>query len=339
MAHMIDNSRGKDAFAYFGLPGWHSLGEALKGNETATEAAVIASMDFEILKAPCLYERSVVGLDGVQNKNVVPAGDNFVLYRSDTGAHLNIVTGRYKIVQPMQIIDWIFRLCKENGYTLETLGVLSGGGRYWALCSTKNGIVLPGQDKVMEYIVLSTSADGSQPTEGRQTSIRVVCHNTLTLSQMGNVLCHRTRHSTEWDGDQTQIALGVGKSWEKFADDAKRLAKQKVSNEQTVKLFLNAYYGLDTDEKIKEFVAKDAERGDQKMQKFMQRMVMCLQSSPGADLLSARGTLWGAVNAVTFDMDHNGVGRTQEARFINSQWGKGNDIKQKMLDAALALAQ
>lgn len=338
MSHNLDMSKGFAAFAHMNEPGWHKLGQQLTGKETREERRALAGMDFSILKSPVTFAREKVGLDGKPDVSFDVFDNQYVLYRSDTGAPMNVVTGRYNIVQPLQIEDWIERLCKENGFTLDTLGVICGGARYWALCKTENGIVLPGQDKVAEYICATTSCDGSTSTEAIQTAIRVVCNNTLDLSLHDNVLSVKTRHSTEWNADAVQIKLGVGKAWADWAANATRLAKAKVKNEETIKLFFNAYYGLDTDEKIKEKINKDTEKGEgTKLQTWMQKMLMCLQSSPGADLASARGTLWGAINAVTYDIDHNGIGRTDEARFINSRWGKGADVKQRMWDAAVAL--
>jgi phage/plasmid-like protein (TIGR03299 family) len=250
---------------------------------------------------------------------------------------MNNVTKRYKIVQPKTIIQWVFRLCKENGYTLETIGVICEGARYFAVCKTENGLVLPGQDKVAEYIFVTTSCDGSTVTTAAQTSIRPVCKNTIDLALGHNVLASKTRHSKEFDPDAVQIELGVGQAWADWAANAKRLAAAKIKNEEVMKLFFNAYFDLATDDEIREKIAKDQEaKSGGKLQAWMQRMLMCLQSSPGADLASARGTLWGALNAVTFDIDHNGIGRTDEARFIASQFGKGAEIKQRMWNAAVA---
>jgi hypothetical protein len=180
-------------------------------------------------------------------------------------------------------------------------------------------------------------------TEGFTGEMRPVCNNTLQSARHSNVLSVKNRHSTVVDWDKICIKLElVSDAWNQFSDNAKRLAKAKASEEQVIKLLLNAYYGLDTDEKISEHFAKEKEAAakgkETRTIQVIQRLGAALKNAPGSDLASARGTLWGAVNAVTYDIDHNGVGRTDESKFIASQWGKGSEIKQRMWDAACKLA-
>ncbi|BBI60528.1 hypothetical protein HSBAA_18340 [Vreelandella sulfidaeris] len=56
-----------------------------------------------------------------------------VLYRSDTKAPLSVVSQRYKVVQPEEILEFYRDLTEYAGYELETAGVLKGGRKFWAL--------------------------------------------------------------------------------------------------------------------------------------------------------------------------------------------------------------
>lgn len=68
-------------------------------------------------------------------------------------------------------------------------------------------------------------------------------------------------------------------------------------------------------------------------------------SSPGAKMASANGTLWGAVNAVTYYVDHLGNFRATKNITANDNklqtiwWGRGNQLKTKALQTALAMAK
>ena len=70
-----------------------------------------------------------------------------------------------------------------------------------------------------------------------------------------------------------------------------------------------------------------------------ERVISAAELAPGASLPSAHGTWWGALNAVTYHVDHqanqaNPAGRTRSA------WlGGGATSKQQALSLALAVAQ
>ena len=57
----------------------------------------------------------------------------------------------------------------------------------------------------------------------------------------------------------------------------------------------------------------------------------------GSDLESAKGTAWGALNAVTQLMDWE-TARTDDARLANAWFGGGVNVKAKTAEALLALA-
>lgn len=66
------------------------------------------------------------------------------------------------------------------------------------------------------------------------------------------------------------------------------------------------------------------------------RLMRQREESPGADLASARGTWWGAVQAVTFDVDHYGSNRDTRT---NSAWfGGGAARKNEAFALALELS-
>lgn len=58
----------------------------------------------------------------------------------------------------------------------------------------------------------------------------------------------------------------------------------------------------------------------------------------GSQLEAANGTAWGLLNAVTEYVDHERRARSNEYRMDSAWFGQGAVIKQKALDAALALA-
>ena len=186
MSHLIER------MAYVGETPWHSLGTQLPARQPIDVWAENAGMNWLILEAPVQY-RPFAGQGEAPLQTV---DEQKVLYRSDTQAALSVVGGRYKIVQPREVLEFYRDLADAGGYELETAGVLKGGRKLWALARTGHSAQLVGRDTVDGYLLLATSCDGTLATVAMPTSVRVVCNNTLSVALKGAVQCVRVPHST-----------------------------------------------------------------------------------------------------------------------------------------------
>ena len=61
-------------------------------------------------------------------------------------------------------------------------------------------------------------------------------------------------------------------------------------------------------------------------------------ASPGSELESARGTLWGAVNGVTHYVDHVARARTDSNRLFSGGFGDGERMKNSAVRVAAEMA-
>lgn len=334
MAHALDFTAGKAGIAYIGETPWHGLGQALQPGADLLTWQQQAGLDWEARRIPVQYHREYHDTSGCTTSELQTAKEYIVLYRSDTGNVLSIVSDRYKPVQPKQIIEFYRDLTEKYGFELETAGSLKDGKKIWALANTKNAVTLRGDDTVKGYLLLATSFDGSMATQARFTSVRVVCNNTISIATQGRADI-TVPHSTSFNADQVKIDLKLGDAWATFSEKAQAMTQRLVSKEETTRFLLDVYYGLANDDDIREFKQKDD--AEKTMEKFSARMSKALFEAPGAHLASARGTLWGILNAVTRDVDFNAPARSQENR-LNSAWfGKGNGIKDKAWAKALAM--
>ena len=257
-----------------------------------------------------------------------------VLYRSDTGDALSVVSPKYQIVQPSDIINFYRDLTERHGFQIEVVGGLKGGRKVWALANTHQVLNLRDKDGVKGYLLLATSYDGSMSTQARFTSVRVVCNNTLSIAVAGKPEV-AIPHSAKFDADKVKLELGIGDAWMAFDTQARAMERRPVNATDVTRFLLDVYYGLDSDEKINEVKADKAK--EVPMERFLTRMQDALFASPGAQLASARGTLWGALQAVTFDVDHKAPSRSADGRLDKAWFGTGNAIKQRALQRALAL--
>ena len=175
MAHLIET------MAYAGATPWHGLGNQLTQKQPIEIWQREAGMDWQIQDSPVHFKADSIGPLGT----IHSFPEQKVLFRSDTKAPLSVVSSRYQIVQPREVLEFYRDLSEVSGYELETAGVLKGGRKFWALARTGQGAAIKGNDQVNGYLLLATSCDGTLATTATPTTVRVVCNNTLTIAING----------------------------------------------------------------------------------------------------------------------------------------------------------
>ena len=225
MAHLINQ------MAYVGDTPWHSLGHRLQAKQPLEVWAQQAGMDWAIQQTPvrCMASDSAEVRDELQILESFP--EQKVLYRSDTGAALSVVSSRYQVVQPRAVLEFYRDLTEIGGYEMETAGVLKGGRKVWALARTGKQAVIKGSDIVDGHLLFATSCDGTLATSVTPTTVRVVCNNTLTVALDGASQVIRVPHNTSFDADAVKCQLGIAiGQWDDFMYQMKALADRKVKN-------------------------------------------------------------------------------------------------------------
>ena len=313
MAHLVEN------MAYVNATPWHGLGNQLTENQPLEVWLHEAGMAWDIRDSPVLY-RSCEGLQSF--------ADNKVLYRSDTLAPLSVVSQRYQVVQPREVLEFYRDLVELGGFQLETAGVLKGGKKLWALARTGQEALLKGNDQVKAYLLLATACDGTLATTAQFTSVRVVCNNTLQMATENSSGAIKVPHSTRFDPDKVKQQLGLGVStWQHFIADMRRLSERPVNPFEARRYLV-------------EVLGDPALHFHQQPNTKVLNHVFELYAGlgMGSNLASANDTAWGLVNAVTQFIDHERRARSPDNRLDSAWFGIGALIKQKALDEALKLA-
>lgn len=333
--HELDFSTGRAAIAFRGAVPWHGLGESIQPGDSLETIRFKGGLEYDVLKTPVRYDRAVVDYDGSTKSLLCTAESSCVLYRSDTGTDLSVVSDRYQVVQPREVIEFYRDLTERHGFELEVVGALKGGRKVWALANTHHAVNLRDSDTVKGYLLLATSYDGTMATNARFTSVRVVCNNTLSVAVNGSRADVTVPHSTAFNADKVKLELGIGDAWVEFSERSRDMTQRIVTRDETVRFLLDAYLGLADDEKIKEY--QSDEKNKKSGEKLMERLTNALFNSPGATMASARGTLWGALNAVTYDVDHALPSRSVDNRLNKAWFGQGEAIKRRAWDRALKM--
>jgi phage/plasmid-like protein (TIGR03299 family) len=330
MAHQIDTTSLNRASYASTQREWHGLGELMPAGQDIETWAQAAGMEYKVQRAVVRF--ATQRLDPANA--LIPAQmlqsieDKLVLFRSDTGAPLGVVSDSYKVVQPREVLEFFREWAQANACTIESAGVLFGGKRYFATAKLSEGVCVDGaegRDKIVPYVLLSTSADGSLATEGRITTVRVVCNNTLRLASKG-ASSFRVSHRTAFKAEECRTIIeSAHEEFGAFMDMSRKLASIKVESrlaeDMTTLLLTTPTRDADA--------ARDSAG-------FTRIMSLFQGGGKGSTLESSRETAWGWLNSATEFVDHHVRARSDENRTAAALWGPGADLKQRALDIALA---
>lgn len=349
MAHEITRRNGKDEMAAVkGTEVWHGLGQRLEAGASIEEWTNAAGMDWTIRRAKLMYYADRAGTDLRTDEEAV------ALIRSDTGERLGIVSPDYQIVQPYEVLEFYRDLVADAGFELNTAGTLFGGKRYWALAKLKEAKI-NGWDAIGGYYLLSSTADGTRATDGRETTICVVCNNTLSMALLGDGAKHgfRMTHAQRFDAKKIQNALGLTEEhFEALVETADDLSGAKISeaaaDEFILKLLRPTQATIDMvnqDSPADSFAAllqrpanlielATEEETIRRPRGADMILDLFLGSGMGANQAGRSGTAWGLVNAVTEYVDHHATSKTDDHRIDRAYWGSGDALKTEALQMA-----
>lgn len=325
MAHELDFTTGKAAFAYAAgseTP-WHGLGETVDPDASVETWKKAAGLEWEARRAEVKFQSE-------QSQSLETYADKHVLYRSDTGKPLSVVSSDYRTVQPDDILNFFGELAESGGFRIETVGALKEGRRIWALGRVgENARIL--DDEVAPYLLLATSFDGTLATLAKFTTVRVVCNNTLqaSLSNRAGKTQVTIPHQAVFDPKSVRADLGIAlDSWEAFKLKAGLMAKRKLTDEGVDAWLLELFephmpYG--------QTYSPEQVRKSKAYQRILE-LFRGDQLGTGQEAID--GTLWGLVHATTQYIDHE-KGRLQDNRLDAAWFGPGARLKEH----AFALAE
>lgn len=323
MAHELTMNGEFAEMAYIGDTPWHGLGQRLEVGASIDTWAMAAGMNWSIRRANVQYKAGRSA-----DAPVLQVPDQQVLYRGDSGISLGIVSPKYEIVQPREVLEFFRDLTAMAGFSLETAGTLFGGKKFWALAKVESAIFC-GWDKVDGYVLLTSSADGSSSTEARETTVRVVCNNTLSMAtsekaKAGGIV--KVPHRVSFDADAVKSKLGAtADHFAAFTEAANLLTQKRVSAakaESFVELLLSK--------------SSTEEESSCRRPKGLDTVLSLFSGQgQGSTQKGSDGTMWGLVNSVTEYVDHYTASKTASHRFLKSLTGTGADLKSEAFALAL----
>jgi len=312
-----------ETMAYAGEKPWHGLGNKLTTLQPIDAWKRQAGMDWTIEESEV---RFITGSQTVGAIHSFP--EQKVLYRSDTKRPLAVVSKRFQVVQPEEVLEFYRDLTEHAGFELETAGVLREGRKFWALARTGQSATLKGKDQVNGYLLLATACDGSLATTAQFTSVRVVCNNTLQIALGDNRGAVKVPHRSEFNADAVKQQLGITVApWNRFVAKMKDLVACPVDPDSVGGL-------------LRRVLVYPGQAGAAPVvNEQAVRSVRALYDGGGrgAQLASSRGTAWGLLNSVTEYVDHHRRARSDDHRREAAWFGQGAQFKQRAWDELVQL--
>lgn len=315
MAHELES------MFYINETPWHGLGRRLLEVPTIEEAIAASGLDWTV---------STQGLylaDGTQapSKAVVRESDNSIL---------GVVGPNYTPLQNIDAFKFFNPFLESGMATLETAGALRGGKRVWILAKiNKDPMDIGHGDLVNKFVLLAHGHDGLMSVRTGFTPIRVVCNNTLSMAVSNNnsqlIRIKHTKNIKENLANVADIMNLANQQFEATAEQYRKLASTEINTkdlEEFVKLvFVGPKY------KELELAGKTPARD------VMPNVIRLFEEGRGSDLKSAKGTYWGAYNALNEYLGYE-RGSDKGARLDKMWFGDSATLNRKALDIAIKKA-
>ena len=342
MAHMVES------MAYAGEVPWHGLGNRVNNGMSPEEMMVAAGIDWSVSKRPA-YVSTVAHVSNLYDPTatapvqLVP-DSNFIVRDTDN-AVLSVCGSTYVPFQNDDVMGFFKKFTDAGHMDMDTAGSLKGGKEIWGLAKIRKGFKLAGGDEVDGYLMLNNSHVPGKAMTIQFTAVRVVCWNTLSQALSGTSAAvkagkgFKIPHMQMFDAEiklAAEQALGLStEQIDSFKEQAEFLASKPAKTFDVDKWLAEL---LQPNLLIERAKSNNPEALPPLHEQFARTAVAvreAIETSPGADLKSARGTWWGALNGLTYVVDHKKGGNA-----LHSAWfGSGASLKREGLTKALEYAR
>jgi len=323
MAHMLETM----AWAENEGPPWHGLGNKVSNKLTPEQMATAACCDWTVSKRKIFF-------DNMNGGSTTELEQRYALVRDSDNKPFDVVTERWKPVQNIEGFSFFKKFVAAGHMEMETAGSLWGGKIVWALARVKKDFKLGKADEVRSYLLMALPHQLGKAMIYQFTPIRVVCWNTLSWalgsSLKGDGSGFRLLHSQKWDDSMkaaAEQALGLAShQMEEFKELSGLLVKKRVAESVTEEFFCE----------VLRFDPKKSEKDEPRM---LPKFREALAHAPGAQMDTSRGTMWGALNAVTYTIDHDTGKRDRGVALKNAWFGHLSNVKRRAVDLAVQYAK
>ena len=316
MAHNLEINNGVASFAST-QTAWHGLGQIVDGAMTAQQAVKLAHLNYEVVKVPNY---------AYYNGEFLDTPSSFSTLRTDTNQILGDRIGKnYTIVQNSEAFDFFDNITEAGAAIYETAGALGIGEKIFVTAKMPDTIRIAGTDDLTEvYVLLTSSHDGSGSIIAAVTPVRVVCQNTLNMALSNTVSRVAIRHTSVVKDRLAEAhkVLGISKVFVQEANECFNYLSKKYVSDGAVKELIRT-------------LLNEQERDSTRAKNIEDAALNAYFTGVGQEKIV--GTAWGAINGITFYLDHIKNYRNEATKFDNILGGSSTLIATRATELLLAM--
>ncbi len=296
MAHLIDNSKGFNAFVSFAAPAWHGLGTVLNNPLNTADALQQGGLNYDVLKLPNIHL--------LPNGEELISEESFFTVRTDVNKVLGSKLGKdYAVMQNVEALNIVDEILQSGTATIETAGAIDEGRKVFICLKVAKDIIVGSDDAVKQFVLIATSHDGSLSITAMPTNVRVVCNNTLSAALRGSQDKIKIRHTINANyrlNEAMKVLKLMSNNTAANEDNYNEMAVNVISKEQMFNYFGNVFC---TPQEIKELQtgSKAKEVLSSRKQNILAEVLNFANRGQGQSIAMKGNdhTLWSAYNAVT----------------------------------------
>ena len=319
----------RNTMAFAGQRPWHKLGAQFDQEFTSAEAIAAARLNYPVLKEQLYRLRPDLG------PRMTEPISAWATINGHTQDVLGVVGDVYEVLQNQEAFDFFDILLKESGGKLQTAGAIGRGEKVWMLAKLPEIFFPIAGDGVEQYLLGTTSHDGTIKTEVRFTDIRVVCQNTFNLAMNGSRGVISIRHTSNMRQKLEMAAIVLIRYREHFdlvGDQFSKLASVRVDD-----VWIDQY--------LERMIGNPLNVSDGRGRTIMENKIKLIEgrlnTGMGVDLPGVAGTAWWALNAMVefadYDLKAKGQASDETRRTQSILFGTAADFKQQAFDTAMAM--
>lgn len=301
-----------------GLPWSNDLATNVEDCTTAAEVMHKAKLDWQVAKCNLVAKMPNINLnDDLENgfihgyNSYKECPNAFAIYRTDKNIPLGIVKDRYTPVQNIDAFTFFNNAIGKNKAVWQTAGYFGYGERIYVSAKLPNTIFV-NNDPVDNYLVFTTSHDGTSGIKILFTPVRVICSNILNaaIKSSTNYISFKHTKSVHKNIDiaaeilQTCLERSIN-----LQEQFNAMTKIKMNDTEAQNIFANTVLTEDelfrikqTGHTIKEIIYRDwraMEDANISMKKANVINAMTNYYYDGVGQKNILGNAWGVYNAVT----------------------------------------
>lgn len=328
MAHNINFNEQTQQHSFFSVKekAWHGLGQIVQDYPTSAEAIQFAGLDYEVIKQD-IYT-TCYNADGQPMDFTNRIKTHFATMRPDTGEVLGVVGKDYEIIQNRDAFSFFDSIVGGDGIQYETAGALGKGERIFITAKLPGYIKVGREDLIEQYLFLTTSHDGFGSITAAFTPVRIVCNNTLNAALRNHSNSIKIRHTANAKDrlEQAHKVMGISNQLSSQLETIfNRWTTVKVTDPELQKLIQLAM--VPNKEVLDSIEKGQFDELSTCFNNMCNSVFEYAMSSPTQQTETARGTLFGAYNAITGYFQNVRSYKDSEAKLKSLLYGGTAQLK------------